>query len=428
MIPILNYEKDNLERVYSRTQINKPEVEKTVSEIVADVKLNGDKALFEYEKKFDAVEINKDNIEVSKQEKKAAYLNVKPELLETIREAKKNIYRFHKKIMKRTKFIYGWGYKLGSVIKPVKRAGIYVPGGTACYPSSVLMCAVPALVAGVKEIVMVSPKINNPLTIVAACECGIEKIYKVGGAQAIAALAYGTESVKKVDVIAGPGNIYVATAKKQVFGSVNIDMIAGPSEILVIADSTADPALVAADMLSQAEHDVLAASILITDSEEFAKKVSKEIDIQQAALSRKDIIEKSISENGAIIVVKDIMQSVKICNKIAPEHLEIISEKQDEIFNKIRNCGAVFMGSYSSEPLGDYFAGPSHVLPTSGTAKSFSVLSADTFTKKVSYIKYSKKRLQKCKDKIINIAKTEGLTAHAEAINRRFMEDENEIN
>ena len=423
MLPILDYKKDNLDRVYLRTQLNKPEIDDVVKSIIEDVKINGDKALFKYEEKFDNVKLNKDNVLVSEQEIEQAYKSVSLELLQSIREAKKNVYRFHKKIMKKTKYVYGLGYKLGSVIKPVSRAGIYVPGGTACYPSSVIMCAVPALVAGVKEIVMVSPKLTNPLTIVAAAECGVDKIYKIGGAQAIAALAYGTESIKKVDVIAGPGNIYVTAAKKMVFGNVNIDMLAGPSEILIIADESANPSFVASDLLSQAEHDPLAASILITDSKNFAIKVNEELKKQFATLSRQDIMEKSLQNNGTIILVDDIMESIKICDKIAPEHLEIISEKHEEIFDKIRNAGAVFLGSYSSEPLGDYFAGPSHVLPTSGTAKSFSVLSADTFTKKVSYIKYSKRKLAKAKDKITVIAENEGLTAHAGAIKNRFLED-----
>lgn len=397
----------------------------TVGAIVNDVKERGDDALFEYTEKFDGARLTADNVCVTKEEIDEAYEKVDKELLGVIRRSMANIRTYHEK-QKRC----GWfdttsdGTILGQKVSPLSSAGIYVPGGKAAYPSSVLMNTIPAQVAGVENIIMVTPPGKdgkvNPTTLVAACEAGATKIFKVGGAQAIAALAYGTQSIPKVDKIVGPGNIYVALAKKAVYGHVSIDSIAGPSEILVIADDTANPEYVAADLLSQAEHDELASAILVTTSEALAQKVSGHVERFVAQLSRKDILEKSLENYGYILIADDLESAIDIANDIASEHLEIVTANPFEVMTKIKNAGAIFLGENSSEPLGDYFAGPNHILPTNGTAKFFSPLGVDDFVKKSSIIYYSREALEKAKDDIINFAEAEFLTAHANSIKVRF--------
>ena len=384
-----------------------------------------DEALFEYTKKFDGADINASNILVTEEEIQEAYRIVDPGLLEVIRRALVNIRAYHEKQKQ-----YSWfdsrpdGTILGQKVTPLARVGVYVPGGKAAYPSSVLMNIMPAKAAGVDEIIMVTPPGKDgkvtPTTLVAAKEAGADKIYKAGGAQAIAALAYGTESIPKVDKIVGPGNIYVALAKKAVYGHVSIDSIAGPSEILVLADESADPRYVAADLLSQAEHDELASAILVTTSMELARKVSDWTDIFIKELSRGEIIQKSLDNYGHILVADTIEDAVSAANEIASEHLEIMTENPFEVMTKIRNAGAIFIGEYSSEPLGDYFAGPNHVLPTNGTAKFFSPLSVDDFIKKSSIISYSKDALERIHTDIERFAEAEQLTAHANSVRVRF--------
>lgn len=413
-----------MKRVYGRTQLGNAEFVGAVAEIIANVRAKGDKALFEYAEKFDKTTVNADNLLVTEDEIKAAYDAVDENLVLSLRRAKDNILTYHarQKDKYANEFFSGGANgksTLGWIYRPLSRVGLYVPGGKASYPSTVLMTALPAVAAGVEEIVVATPNIKNPLILVACAECGVKKIYKVGGAQAIAALAYGTESVERVDLIAGPGNVFVTLAKKQVFGDVAVDMIAGPSEILVIADESADPELVAADMLSQAEHDELAASILVTTSETLAKEVSKQIEAQCAVLPRKAIIEKSLFNNGAIVLCDNIDQAIEVADKVAPEHLEVCTRNAHDVALKLKNAGAIFVGGYSPEPLGDYFAGPSHVLPTSGSARFSSVLSVDTFMKKTSYIAYDKQDLLAGADDIIAIAQSEGFDAHANTIIRR---------
>ncbi|MGF7056758.1 histidinol dehydrogenase [Brassicibacter mesophilus] len=415
---------DNIiKKILDRSQLEIDGVNKSVEAIVRDVRENGDNALLEYTRKFDCVELT--SMLVTEKEIEEAYNSCDKELIEALEEAKENLWNYHVKQLNNS-----WidsskkGIMLGQIYNPVEKVGIYVPGGTAPYPSTVLMNAVPAKVAGVEEIVMVTPpgkngKISNNI-LAAAKIAGVDKIFKVGGVQAVAALAFGTESIPKVYKIVGPGNIYVAIAKRIVYGYVDIDMIAGPSEILVIADDMANPEYVAADMLSQAEHDTLASSILVTTSSELANKVKQELQTQMDKLSRKDIIEKSLKGFGAIIVAKDLKEAVKYANRIAPEHLELMVEKPFEMISEIKNAGAIFLGQYSPEPLGDYFAGPNHTLPTSGTAKFYSPLGVDDFVKKSSLIFYDRKALEKSKDKIIKIAESEGLTAHANSIKVRF--------
>lgn len=396
-----------------------------VQAIIDDVRERGDEALFEMTKRFDGAELNADNIRVTQAEIDEAYTLVDASLIEVIRKAMTNIRVYHEKQRQ-----YGWfdttsdGTILGQKVTPLQSTGVYVPGGKAAYPSSVLMNVIPAKVAGVEKIVMVTPPGKdgkvNPGTLVAANEAGADEIYKVGGAQAIAALAFGTASVPKVDKIVGPGNIYVALAKKAVYGYVSIDSIAGPSEILVIADETANPRYVAADLLSQAEHDELASAILVTTSEKLAGEVQKEIEDFTQVLSRKAIIEKSLENYGHILIASSIDEAVEIANAIASEHLEIVTANPFEVMTKIRNAGAIFIGENSSEPLGDYFAGPNHILPTNGTAKFFSPLSVDDFVKKSSIIYYSREALAAKKDDIIQFAKAESLTAHANSIAVRF--------
>ncbi len=397
----------------------------TVQGILNEVRQGGDKALFEITRKFDKADINADNIRVTKEEIEQAYADTDPALIKVIRKAIVNIRAFHEKQKKNT-----WidttpnGTILGQRITPLATVGVYVPGGKAAYPSSVLMNIIPAKVAGVSRIIMTTPpKADgsvNKGTLVAANEAGADVIYKVGGAQAIAAMAYGTESIPKVDKIVGPGNIYVALAKKAVYGNVSIDSVAGPSEIMVIADETANPRYVAADLLSQAEHDELACATLVTTSETLADKVNEEIDGFLKTLSRREIIQKSLDNYGHILLAQDIDETVDIVNEIAPEHLEIVTANPFETMTKVRNAGAIFMGEYSSEPLGDYFAGPNHILPTNGTAKFFSPLGVDDFVKRSSLIYYSREALEPVAEDIETFAEAEGLTAHANSIRVRF--------
>ena len=397
----------------------------SVQKIIDDVKENGDEAVFRLTRQFDGAQIDASNIRVTEEEIKEAYSKVDPALIEVIRKAIVNIRVYHEK-QKRTSWFESTaeGTMLGQKITPLASTGVYVPGGKAAYPSSVLMNIVPAKVAGVDKIVMVSPPGKdgklNPGTLVAANEAGADEIYKVGGAQAIAALAYGTASIPKTDKIVGPGNIYVALAKKAVYGFVSIDSIAGPSEVLVIADETANPRYVAADLLSQAEHDELASAILVTTSEELAKKVAEEIDGFLKILFRHEIIEKSLENYGHILIAQNLEEAIDIANEIASEHLEIVTKDPFEVMTKIRNAGAIFIGEYSSEPLGDYFAGPNHILPTNGTAKFFSPLSVDDFVKKSSIIYYSRQALKRDANDIITFANAESLTAHANSIKVRF--------
>nr|WP_296033333.1 histidinol dehydrogenase [uncultured Dorea sp.] len=418
--------KENLlEDLLKRSPNNYGQYEQGVQEILDHVKAGKDEAVFEYTKKFDHADINAENLKVTEAEIEEAYKEVDPELVEIIRKALKNIRTYHEKQRQ-----YSWfdskpdGTILGQKVTPLHRVGVYVPGGKAVYPSSVLMNIVPAKVAGVDEIVMVTPPGKDGKvtanTLVAAHEAGADVIYKVGGAQAIAALAYGTESIPKVDKIVGPGNIYVALAKKAVYGHVSIDAIAGPSEILVIADETANPRFVAADLLSQAEHDELASAILVTTSEELAKKVSDEVDGFLKELSRSEIIQKSLDNYGYILVADTMDEVIDIANEIASEHLEIQTKNPYDVMTKVRNAGAIFIGEYASEPLGDYFAGPNHVLPTNGTAKFFSPLSVDDFIKKSSIIGYSEEALREIHKDIEAFAKAEQLTAHANSIKVRF--------
>ncbi len=417
--------KDILENLLKRSPNSYGKFEASVAAILADVKEKGDEAVFDYTKRFDGADINVANIVVTKEEIDEAYSLVDEQLVEVIRKALVNIREYHAKQKQ-----YSWfdstpnGTILGQKVTPLNRVGVYVPGGKAAYPSSVLMNIIPAKVAGVNQIIMTTPPGKdgrvNPGTLVAANEAGVDVIYKVGGAQAIAAMAYGTDSIRKVDKIVGPGNIYVALAKKAVYGHVSIDSIAGPSEILVIADETANPRYVAADLLSQAEHDEMASAILITTSEELADKVSKEIDGFVAELSRSEIISKSLENYGYILIAKDIDEAVETANEIASEHLEIVTRDPFTVMTKIRNAGAIFLGEYSSEPLGDYFAGPNHVLPTNGTAKFFSPLGVDDFIKKSSIISYSREALEPIHEDIIKFANAERLTAHANSIKVRF--------
>ncbi len=402
--------------------------EATVREIIEKVKSNGDCALFEYTKKFDQFELNAQNIRVSDQDIRDAYDSMDPELVRVIRESAENIRHFHQKQLRNSWFdTKEDGSILGMKITPIARAGIYVPGGKAAYPSSVLMNAIPAKVAGVRELIMVTPpgadgKIN-PGTLVAADLAGVDRIYRAGGAQAIAALAFGTKSIPRVDKITGPGNIFVALAKKAVYGYVSIDSVAGPSEILVLADDTADPGYVAADLLSQAEHDELASAILITTSERLAQKVSLGVDQITAQLPRKAIIEESLKRYGYILVAESMEDAIDTVNEIASEHLEILTANPFEVMTRIQNAGAIFMGPYASEPLGDYFAGPNHILPTNGTARFFSPLSVDDFIKKTSIISYSREALEKVHRDIELFAESEGLSAHAGSIRIRFEEE-----
>ncbi len=417
--------KNLLEDLLKRSPNQYSAYEKDVAKILEDVKRKGDEALFGYTARFDGAHLDAETVRVTEQEIQEAYDQVDEELLGIIRRALHNIRTYHEKQRQNSWFdSRPDGTILGQKVTALARVGVYVPGGKAAYPSSVLMNIAPAKAAGVDEIIMVTPPDKNgkvtSTTLVAAKEAGADVVYKIGGAQAIGALAYGTKSIPKVDKIVGPGNIYVALAKKAVYGHVSIDAIAGPSEILVIADDSANPSYVAADLLSQAEHDELASAILVTTSEELADAVSKEVDRFTAQLSRKEIIQKSLDNYGYILIAESMDEAISIANEIASEHLEIQTKNPYDVMTKIRNAGAIFIGEYSSEPLGDYFAGPNHVLPTNGTAKFFSPLSVDDFIKKSSIIAYSKEALEKVHEDIESFAAAERLTAHANSIHVRF--------
>ena len=430
MISIINVNNNNINEIIKnlKKRSNTINIRKSVEEIIENIKLHGNKALREYTLKFDNVEL-KDFL-ISNEEIEEAYKQCDKTMIRILEECKNNITKYHEK-QKETGYIYQkeLGIYMGQRIIPVESTGVYVPGGKAAYPSSVLMNVIPAKVAGVKEIIIATPPNSdgevNQNILVAAKICGVNKVYKIGGAQAIATLAFGTESINPVDMIVGPGNAYVAEAKRQVYGIVGIDMVAGPSEILVIAENDANPRYIAADMMSQAEHDELASSILLTTSKELALNVKKEISIQIKNLSRKEIIEKSLSDYGKIIVCNDIDECIKLTNLIAPEHLEILLENPLDYLDEIKNAGSVFLGSYTPEPIGDYFGGTNHVLPTSGTAKFSSPLSVDTFVKKSSFLSYSKRALYRDGNKIIKFANEEGLTAHANSVKVRLDNEEN---
>ena len=423
MIKIYNYGEVSNEEIFSRDNIAN-DVADIVSEIIENVKSNGDKALYEYNLKFDKAEL--ESLEVSEDEINEAFEKVDSEFVEILKEASENIRQFHQRQVKNSFIISEKeGVVIGQKVIPIEKVGLYVPGGTAAYPSTVLMDSIPAKIAGCEEIIMVSPpgkdgKIN-PVILAAAKIAGVDKIYKVGGAQAVAALAYGTESITKVDKIVGPGNAFVAEAKKQVFGKVSIDMIAGPSEILVVADSTCDAKFVAADLLSQAEHDRMASAVLVTDSRDFANKVSDELEKQIPQLPRAEIARASIDNNGKIIVAQDNLSlAIDIANEIAPEHLELCVDNPFDYLDKIKHAGSIFMGKYCPEALGDYFAGPNHTLPTSGTARFSSPLSVDDFVKKSQFTYYTADALSEVADKIAYFAGKEGLDAHARSATVRF--------
>lgn len=424
MIKIYKYGEVAASEIFSRVTptIN---VEKIVADIIADVAQNGDAALKAYAEKFDGVTL--DALEVTQEEWVEAYENADKKLVAILEEAAENIRTFHQKQVRDGFTIQKEnGVIVGQKITPIEKVGLYVPGGTAAYPSTVLMDAIPAKIAGCKEIVIVTPtktgKINSDI-LAAAKVAGVDRIFKIGGAQAIAALAYGTESVPKVDKIVGPGNAFVAEAKKQVFGKVSIDMIAGPSEILVVADGTNNPEYVAADLLSQAEHDKMASAVLVTDSEDFAKQVSEALERQIPKLLRSEIARKSIDDNGKIIVAEDLLSAIEIANEIAPEHLELCVDNPFDYLDKVQHAGSIFMGKYCPEALGDYFAGPNHTLPTGGTARFSSPLSVDDFVKKSQFVYYEKDALKQVADKIDYFAKKEGLQAHAESATVRFREE-----
>lgn len=414
---------DYLKNIKERAESIETDVTAIVSDILKNIKERGDRAVLEYTRKFDS--INVDSLEVTADEIENAYKNVDSEFIEALKTAKENITEFHEKQKSK-----GWittkekGVVMGQTVRGLARVGIYVPGGTAAYPSSVLMNAIPARVAGVEKIVMVTPPRKDGTIsesiLVAADIAGVDEIYKVGGAQAVGALAYGTASIEKVDKIVGPGNIFVATAKRSVFGLVDIDMIAGPSEILVVSDEDGNAEFIAADLMSQAEHDKLASATLVTTSEKLALDVQAQLKIQVEQLSRKDIIKASLRDFGVILLVDNLKEAIAIANKIAPEHLELVVKDPFLYLGEVKNAGSIFLGSYAPEPLGDYMAGPNHVLPTSGSARFFSPLSVDDFVKKSSYIYYSEDALSEVKDKIIKLADTEGLTAHANSIKVRF--------
>lgn len=417
--------KNILEDLLKRSPNQYDEYQEAVNEILENVRENGDKAVFDYTKKFDKAELTPDTLYVTEEEIEEAYSQVDPELIEVMKKSIQNIRDFHEKQVRNSWFTTREdGVILGQRVTPLESVGVYVPGGKAAYPSSVLMNIIPAHVAGVKRIVMATPpgadgKVT-PATLVAAHLAGATEVCKVGGAQAIAALAYGTESIPKVDKIAGPGNIFVALAKKTVYGHVSIDSVAGPSEIMVLADETANPKYVAADLLSQAEHDELASAILVTTSRELAEKVSAQVENFASRLSRSEIIHKSLDNYGYILLAETMEDAINAVNEIASEHLEILTANPFDTMTRVKNAGAIFLGEYSSEPLGDYFAGPNHVLPTNGTAKFFSPLSVDDFIKKSSVISYSREALEEAHEDIIRFAKAEHLTAHANSIAVRF--------
>ena len=423
MIKTIRYNKNTaLDEIFPRSQFEYEDINKKVREIIEDVKANGDKALYKYSEMFD---VKLESLTVSSEEIEEAYDRIDEEFKEVLLAAAGNIRKFHEKQVRNNFFTNGKdGVLLGQIINPIEKAGIYIPGGTASYPSTVLMNVIPAKIAGVEEIILVSPpnkegSIEDSI-LAAAKIAGADRIFKIGGAQSIAALSYGTETIPKVYKITGPGNIYVAMAKKMVYGEVDIDMVAGPSEILVIADENAVPENVAADLLSQAEHDRLAASVLVTTSEEIAEKVKNELVKQLERLPREETAKESLKNNGRIIITETIDEAVKISNEIAPEHLELCVNDPFSILGKIKNAGSIFLGNNTPEALGDYLAGPNHTLPTSGTAKFSSPLSVDDFIKKSSVIYYTKEALEKVKDKVICFAEKEGLNAHAESVRIRF--------
>ncbi|MBR1441993.1 MAG: histidinol dehydrogenase [Firmicutes bacterium] len=420
-----NEEQNLIKKLEERGNLEYGDIQKTVEDILADVRKNKDEALFKYTEKFDGVKLDKDSIKVTEKEIEEAFENVDKDLVRVMEKAAERIADYHRKQLRNS-----WlepnenGEMLGQLFRPLEKVGVYVPGGKAAYPSSVLMNIIPAKVAGVPKIIMTTPPNRegklNPATVAAAKIAGIDEIYKVGGAQAVAALAFGTESIPKADKIVGPGNIFVALAKRAVYGYVSIDSIAGPSEILVLADEKANPVYIAADLLSQAEHDELASAILITTSEELAKKVQAEIEKQTAVLERKDIINKSIDNYGGIFIVDDIDTAVELSNKIAPEHMEVCIDDPFSLLPKIKNAGAVFLGNYTPEPMGDYMAGPNHVLPTNGTARFFSPLNVDDYIKKTSLISFSQSGMKALGNDVIKFAQAEGLTAHANSIRVRM--------
>lgn len=417
--------KDILKGLLKRSPSSYGSYEQTVADIIEDVRTNGDDAVLAYTKKFDKFELNAENIKVTREEIEEAYHSFDADLIEVYKKSAENIRDFHAKQLRNSWFdAKPDGSILGMRMMPIARAGVYVPGGKAAYPSSVLMNVIPAKVAGVSQIIMTTPCNSEGKvyagTLIAADIAGVDVIYKVGGAQAIAAMAFGTESIPKVDKITGPGNIFVALAKKAVYGHVSIDSVAGPSEILVLADETANPKYVAADLLSQAEHDELASAILITTSKDLAEQVSAEVDNFTAVLSRKEIICKSLENYGYILLADNMEDAVDAANEIASEHLEVLTKNPFDTMTRIKNAGAIFLGEYSSEPLGDYFAGPNHILPTNGTAKFFSPLNVDDFMKKTSIISYSREALEKAHKDIEAFAESEGLTAHANSVRVRF--------
>ncbi len=427
MVPVLVCEDPRvlLERLSARSNMTNEEVAARVKEIVRRVRQEGDSALFEYTKAFDHVEMDPQKVLVTKEEIRKAYEAADSAWIEAMREAAARIRSFHEKQKQNTWINFEKGMALGQKITPLSRVGVYVPGGTAAYPSSVLMNVIPAKVAGVREIIMVTPPgkdggVSYPLALAAADIAGVDRIYKIGGAQAVAALAFGTQTIPRVDKITGPGNIYVAMAKREVFGYVGIDMVAGPSEVLVVADGFAKPEWVAADLLSQAEHDPMAAAILVTDSMDTAKAVQAELERQTALLPRREVVKKSLDTFGTIIVCSDLKTCADMVNGIAPEHCELYVQSPYDLLPLIDNAGAIFLGAYSPEPLGDYMAGPNHVLPTSGTARFFSPLSVDDFVKKSSIICSSREALEQVSDQVMLLARSEGLDAHANSVAIRF--------
>lgn len=425
-VTLTNETKNNiLQDLLKRSPNNYTQYEEVVEEIIHQVKLNGDQAVIDYTKQFDQFELTKENIRVTREEIDAAYQQMEEDLISVIRKSAENIRAFHAKQLRNSWFDSKEdGTILGMKMTAMDKVGVYVPGGKAAYPSSVLMNVIPAKVAGVRELIMTTPPSSdgsvNPGTLVAADIAGVDTIYKVGGAQAIAAMAFGTQSIPKVDKITGPGNIFVALAKKAVYGYVSIDSIAGPSEILVLADETANPRYVAADLLSQAEHDELASAILITTSPALAREVSEQVEIFTSELEREAIIRRSLENYGYILIAQDMQEAIDAANEIASEHLEILTKNPFDVMTRIRNAGAIFMGEYASEPLGDYFAGPNHILPTNGTAKFFSPVNVDDFVKKTSIISYSKEALERVHRDVERFAESEGLTAHANSIKVRF--------
>ena len=424
MIKIMKYGEVSPEEIFARGTAA-TDVSGIVRDIIDNVKANGDKALYEYCEKFDKAKLS--SLEVTKEEIDEAFGTVEPQFIEILKEAAENIRAFHKQQVRQSFILNGDGYVTGQKITPIEKVGLYVPGGTAAYPSTVLMDSIPAKIAGCEEICITTPPSAdgkvNPAILAAAKIAGVDRIFKIGGAQAVAALAYGTETVPKVDKIVGPGNAFVAEAKRQVFGLVSIDMIAGPSEILVIADGKSNPKFVAADLLSQAEHDKMASAVLVTDSEELAEKVSAELERQIPLLPRAEIARTSIDNNGKVIVADNLFDVIEVANEIAPEHLELSVDNPFDYLDKIKNAGSIFMGRYCPEALGDYFAGPNHTLPTSGTARFSSPLSVDDFVKKSQYTYYTEDALKKSAESVAFFAEKEGLSAHARSVTVRF-EDE----